>query len=78
LFGAAANVRHFCHFLLQRPLAETKMRGSIQGAGKTKKVGDPRGEWVGQRPKKDQGQIYFCETPENAINPKKNEKQLTI
>jgi hypothetical protein len=24
-----------------------------------KKIGDPRGEWVGQKPKKDQGQIHF-------------------
>jgi hypothetical protein len=23
-----------------------------------KKIGDPHGGWVGQRPKKDQGQIY--------------------
>jgi hypothetical protein len=27
--------------------------------GRQKEVGDPRGGWVGQRPKKDQGQICF-------------------
>jgi hypothetical protein len=36
--------------------------GPRQGAGKRKKIGDPRGGWVGQTcqsTKKDQGQIYF-------------------
>jgi hypothetical protein len=55
-----------------------------QGAAK-KKGGDPRGVWVGQRPKKDQGQIFFDifivflnsphrETPKNVI--KKNREKI--
>jgi hypothetical protein len=30
-----------------------------RGRQQQQKVGDPRGGWVGQRSKKDQGQIYF-------------------
>jgi hypothetical protein len=30
-----------------------------RGRPPKQKVGDPRGGWVGQRPKKDRGQIYF-------------------
>jgi hypothetical protein len=32
----------------------------MQGAAQ-KQIGDPRGGWVGQRPKKDQGQIFFSD-----------------
>jgi hypothetical protein len=38
-----------------QPLQSDYMR---QGAGK-KNVGEPRGGWVGLRPKKDQGQFDF-------------------
>jgi hypothetical protein len=38
-----------------------------QGAAKTTKIGDPRGGWEGQRPKKDQGQIYFFDFKNNGI-----------
>jgi hypothetical protein len=56
--------------------------GGVQGAAK--KIGGPRSGWVGQRPRKDQGQgrIYFLiflygvlnsprrETPKNTIQKK--------
>jgi hypothetical protein len=38
--------------------AEVQKPNRVQGAAK-RKNGNPRGGWVGQRPKKDQGPIYF-------------------
>jgi hypothetical protein len=32
-----------------------------QGAAKKRTTGDPRGGWVGQRPKKGQGRIFFLD-----------------
>jgi hypothetical protein len=57
-----------------------------EGKGPPKKNGDPRGGWVGQRPKKDWGQIYFFDvfcrvfelpSPRNAQNRDKEiEKKM--
>jgi hypothetical protein len=46
---------------LLEPLEKTgaEARGRQKTLGLGKQVGDPRGGWVGQRPKKDQGQIFF-------------------
>jgi hypothetical protein len=44
------------------------------------KIGDPRGGWVGQRPKKDRGQTYFSTffelpSPRNAQKLDKNKSR---
>jgi hypothetical protein len=48
--ASCGGVAHHHHGLAAR----TRTRGRPK-----KKVGDPRGGWVGQSTKKDQGQIYF-------------------
>jgi hypothetical protein len=41
------------------PPPPTPSTPPLQGAANYKKIGDPRGGWVGQRPKKDWGQIVL-------------------
>jgi hypothetical protein len=61
---------------------EVDLEGGRARGRQKKKVGGPRGGWVGQRPKKDQGQIYlfdiFCgvfELPSPRNSQKRDKKK---